>query len=175
MQTYSTSSKLSNGVPEAMNASVTTLTNNGFAIRERADDSAVLTGPGLNSTKQNPLLGATRINLKVQDGQLVANAELGGVESMQRFVTRFPILLCVGLGLFFGVLAAVQVGLGPAIPGWQGWQLVLLAMLIAMIPGLPWLFLGPMVGRITLTKTQNAIQTLVQNATFATDAGSSVQ
>jgi len=51
-------------------------------------------------------LGASRILLTVARGQLSMEADLGGVQRMSRFVTLFPLVLC--LALFALVRRAVR-------------------------------------------------------------------
>jgi hypothetical protein len=151
-----------------MEAALATLVSNGFAIMHRDKFSANLTGPGLNSTKQNPLLGATNICLELRDQQLRLEAELGGVDSMQRFLTRFPLVLGLGLGLFFGVFGGIlfgrQFGVGFGVPWAQGATWMLVAIGGALLPVAPWLVLSPMISRMIRMRTQNALTTLITNA-----------
>ncbi len=53
---------------------------NGFALVAHDDVSMEFTGPGMQSTKQNPILGASRITLEVDREYLRLHAELGGVD-----------------------------------------------------------------------------------------------
>jgi hypothetical protein len=168
MNTFTTSALATASTNDALHAALTVLTNNGFAIVDRDANSAHLTGPGLNSTKQNPLLGASSIHLEIQDKKLCLDAELGGVESMRRFLMRFPFMLGLGLGLLFGVVGGLvfgqQFGVGFGVPWAQGFTWMLLAIGAAMLPVAPWLFLSPMISKMIQTRTQNALTTLVTNA-----------
>lgn len=47
---------------DVLQAALLQLTTHGFVIERRDDQSAELAGPGLNSTRQCPLLGKPRIN-----------------------------------------------------------------------------------------------------------------
>ena len=156
-----------------LDSAVQTLTNNGFAIVDRSEDSVTLHGPGLNSTRQNPLLGATRIKLALNGKTLDADAELGGVQRMQRFLSRLPFLLGLGLGLFFGVgggiLFGQLFGVGFGVPWAQGSQWLLFAICVSMLPVAPWLFISPLMSRSIQKRTEDAITTLVRNATFTTN------
>jgi hypothetical protein len=168
MNTFSTSAVTTRATDDVLQTAIATLTNNGFAIVNREKNSANLTGPGLHSTKQNPLLGASAIHLELHGQQLRLDAELGGVDSMQRFLMRFPFMLGLGLGLFFGVVGGVvfcrQFGVGFGVPWAQGLTWMLLAVGVAMLPVSPWLFLSPMMSKMTRTRTQNALTTFVNNA-----------
>jgi len=168
MNTFSTSAVTTKPTEDVLQAALVTLTNNGFAIAKRDVKSVDLTGPGLNSTRQNPLLGASRIHLELHGNELSLDAELGGVETMRRFLMRFPFMLGLGLGLFFGVVGGIafgrQFGVGFGVPWAQGLTWMLLAIGGAMLPVTPWLFLSPMMSKMIRTRTQNALTTLVTNA-----------
>jgi hypothetical protein len=168
MSTFSTSAVTTRPTIDVLQAALAILTNNGFSIVDRDDHSASLDGPGLNSTRQNPLLGASKIHLELQGQQLRLDAELGGVDSMRRFLMRFPFLLGIGLGLLFGVIGGLvfgrQFGVGFGVPWAQGWTWMLIAFGGALLPVTPWLFLSPMMSNMIRTRTQDALTTLVKNA-----------
>jgi hypothetical protein len=168
MNTFSTYAVTTKPTEDVLQAVLVKLTNNGFAIVKRDGKSVELTGPGLNSTRQNPLLGASRIRLELHGHELSLDAELGGVETMRRFLMRFPFMLGLGLGLFFGVVGGIafgrQFGVGFGVPWAQGLTWMLLAIGGSMLPVTPWLFLSPMMSKMMRTRTQNALTTLVTNA-----------
>ena len=168
MNTFSTSAVTTSPSDDVLQAALATLTNNGFAILKRGKTSVDLTGPGLSSTKQNPLLGASAIHIELHGQKLDLDGDLGGVDSMRRFLMRFPFMLGLGLGLFFGVFGGFafgrQFGVGFGVPWAQGLTWMLFAIGIAMLPVTPWLFLSPMMSKMIQTRTQNALTTLVTNA-----------
>ncbi len=171
MTTFTTSSATqgwSNGV---LQSPISTLTQNGFAITHRNTTSVSLTGPGLNSTRQNPLLGASKITLHLTDDTINTHAELGGVDSMQRCLVRYPLLLGLGLGLFFsivgGLLIGQQSGVGFGIGAIQGWKWMLLVLGGSMLPVAPWLVLSPLIAKSIRKRTQDAVEILIRNAVFS--------
>jgi hypothetical protein len=170
MTRFSTSTEANCSSVDVLTSAIVTLTNNGFAITHRDARSVSLTGPGLNSTRQNPILGASKITLQIRDNSIVADAELGGVDAMQRFVIRFPFLLGLSLGLLFGIggglLFGWQFGVGFGVPWAQGWRWMLLAIGGSMLPVAPWLILSPLIARMIRIRTQNAVETLIRNAAF---------
>lgn len=174
MTTFTTSAATQGSSDGVLQSAITTLTHNGFAITHRDATSVSLTGPGLNSSRQNPLLGASKITLCVADNTINADAELGGVDAMQRFLMRFPFLLGAGLGLFFGIIGGVvfgqQSGVGFGIPGVHGWKWMLMAIGVSMLPVAPWLILSPLMAKSIRKRTQNAIETLIRNAAFSARA-----
>ena len=146
------------------------LTRNGFAIKQKHDHRIVFTGPGMTSTKQNPLLGASKLDVEVFGKDLKLTAELGGVQRMSRFVRWFPLILCLFLATVFLV-----VGLFTGLPffnqpnqnnaGGFNWMIAIFAM--CMLPALPWLFIAPIMIRWIREKTNRALETLVKNAVNA--------
>ncbi|WP_145419117.1 hypothetical protein [Planctomycetes bacterium K23_9] len=165
---YSTFAESSRRETEAIAHALTTLTNCGFRIEHKSDDTATVTGPGLNSSRQNPLLGATKVHLNATDGRLKLDAELGGVDRMVRFVKRFPPMLGLGLGLFFavatGLMAWLQLGAGNGVPWARVWRWIAIAFVTSLAPVAPWLFLSPIIARSTRRRTEQALDTLVHNA-----------
>lgn len=169
MSTFSTTVTIKDSDSQsALHAALAILANQGFKIVNHDSRSARLSGPGLNSTRQNPLLGATSIQLVVDEDRLRLDAELGGVDSMHRFLMRFPFLLGIGLGLLFGVggglLFGRNFGVGFGVPWAQGWAWMLFALTLSFLPVAPWLFLSPMIAGSVRTRTQQALSTLANNA-----------
>jgi hypothetical protein len=159
------------GDPKAvLDSAIATLTHNGFAITQRDAASAALTGPGLTSTKQNAILGASRVLLNVRGNRLEAQAELGGVDRMRRFLMRFPFLLALGIGLLLGVggglLFGAQTGTRFGAPWAPGWTWLLVTLGISMLAVSPWVVLSPLMSRAMRNRTQTALETLVRNAVF---------
>lgn len=168
MNTFSTSAVATKPLENVLQMALVTLTNTGFAIVKRDENSADLTGPGLNSTSQNPLLGASSIHLRVNGERLYLDAELGGVERMRKFLMRFPFMLGLGLGLLFGVVGGIffgrLFGVGFGIPWAQGMTWLLVTIGGSMLPVAPWFVLAPMMSRMIRTRTQDALTILVQNS-----------
>ncbi|MDE3271862.1 hypothetical protein [Pseudoalteromonas sp. G4] len=102
----------------------TTLLPNGFRVIKKDDTSIEFTGRGMNSTKEDPIRGATKISLMAKSGLLHLNANLGGVLFMSLFVCLFPPLLILSLSYFnssdSGVLNLLWIWLvmGPMIAYW---------------------------------------------------------
>lgn len=168
MNTFSTSAVVSRSTIDGLQVALAILAKNGFTIISRDSETAHLIGPGLHSTKQNPLLGASSIHLRLEKQQLRLDAELGGVDSMRRFLYRFPLRLGLGLGLSFGILGGLgfgrQFGVGFGVPWAQGWAWFFLALAGGLLPVAPWLVLSPLLSRLIQTRTQNALTSLVHNA-----------
>src|SRR5687767_16040666 len=89
---------------QALNLAIAALTSIGFRLSEHTPESLDMTGPGMNNTRASALTGASRIQFRAGAGELSLDAELGGVQRMVRFVTWFPPLLCLFLGVVLSVV-----------------------------------------------------------------------
>ena len=143
------------GDPEkAFGLAESALTALGFRLKERTGTKVELVGPGMNSSKESPLMGASRIELLSGGGKLSVEAELGGVVRMSRFVTLFPICLVLSLGVVFSVVLGIGIGPGfwmGGVGGAVGGNAVL------------WLVLGPLMARWIRARTDRALDTLLAN------------
>ena len=170
--TFDTATASNDSSEDALKLAVSVLMRNGFRIVELDASSASLTGPGLNSTRQNPLLGATSIQLQADSRQLVAHAELGGVDRMRKFLFTFPPLLGMGLGLLMGIIGGLtfgkQFGIGFGVPFAQGWWWMVTAMVMCLLPVSPWLVLSPIMSNMIRKRTECAIESLIHNAQMMT-------
>lgn len=168
MDTYSAASVTERAPEAVLQAALSTLLSLGFTIVKRDASSATVTGPGLNSTRQHPMLGASAIELKVVDEALQLRAELGGVQRMERFLKLFPLLLGLSLGLFFGVIGGFAFGqafgVGFGVPWAPGWRWLVVALAFSVLPVAPWLVLGPLMSHAIRQRTQRALTALIGNA-----------
>src|SRR5262245_24613833 len=88
----------------ALEAAISPLTSLGFRIVEQSPTAIELTGPGMNSSRESGLMGATRIRVVARSHELALDAELGGVERLSRFVRLFPVALSLGLFVGLGLI-----------------------------------------------------------------------
>ena len=153
---------------EAKKTALAVLVQNQFKIVRRSAKAITLTGPGLRSTNQNPLLGATEVQLLVCERELRLEAVLGGVDTMQKFIFRFPLLLGLGLGAVLGIGSGVALGIafgtgfGP--PWASGWNWLAVALAIGIVPVSPWFVLSPLISKSILRRSCNALETLISNS-----------
>ena len=143
---------------EAFGLAEAALTALGFRLADKSAAAREWVGPGMNSSRESALLGATRIHASHGGGELAVEAELGGVARLARFVTWFPILLPLTLGLVLaGVFAALH-GPGP-------WLLAVAAPVAANVA--LWLVLGPLMARRFRARTDRALDALLANMVAA--------
>ena len=100
----------------------------GFEFAERSESRRLYRGPSLNSTKENPLIGAGRLELQVEGGDLLVEADLSGTHKLMAFVIFFPPGLVLALSVLF---LFVLDGFEPRDTLWHGIWLVL-------GPGMAW-------------------------------------
>jgi hypothetical protein len=155
---YATTIPFDGNTGKAFDLAGVVLTALGFRIVARDDSSLDATGPGLNSSRQNALLGASRIQVMRRSAELALEAELGGVQRLARFVTLFP----VGLSLFLCVLFFVLFSL---LFDHFLWVLPVVAMTGAN--ALLWLILGPLLARHFRGRTCQGIDVLLNNMAVA--------
>jgi len=154
----------------AINTAVRLLGGIGFRVERQDRNSLAMIGPGMRATRQNPLLGATAIQFSFDHGHAALKAELGGVESMQRFLRRLPAILAAGFALLFGpILGAIfgqvfNVGFG--VPFAPGWYWLAFVLPLTLLPILPWLVIAPLVGRATQRRTEQALVSLLATVTM---------
>jgi len=125
------------------------LATNGLKVNVKGSSELLAQGPGLFNTRDNPLLGATAVTIRIAEGRIDLAAELGGVKRMRTFLFVFP----PALGL---VLVVLFLTLG------MEWRHVLLTVAVAICP---WIILSPVLARWVSSRTLRAIDTLLYNMT----------
>ncbi len=165
MRTFTTSATIPKPTEDVLQAALVILTNNGFAIVARDKYNAVLTGPGLNSTRQNPLLGASKITLAIDGDQLKLDAEIGS--ALERFLKWLPLSVGLGTGLlllFQGLLFGYKFGVGFGVPQAQGWTWLWICIGGVLFFALPGLVLSEMMSSLVKGNTEVALTNLISNA-----------
>lgn len=130
------------------------LTALGFRFTDRTASSVELAGPGMNSSRESGLTGASRIRISGGRGELAVEADLGGVAWMARFVKLFPIGLVLCLGIVLSVVFSVVFGPGV-------WIVAVAAAVVGN--AVLWLVLGPLMARGFRARTDRALDTLLAN------------
>ncbi len=166
---YSASTSYSGESETAFARALSILGAAGFTVQQQDRDSIEFTGPGLNSSRESAILGATNIRIRLDHDSMQLDAELGGVAKMRRFLNTFipslAVLLVVIIGPFTGWVAGMQNGLGFGVPGLPGLKWLMFTVPITLLPFLPWIVATPWVTGKIRTRTINAIDGLLQNIT----------
>ena len=133
---------------KALDVSLNVFISQGFEIVDKRDTSYELMGPGMWSTRQNPLVGISRVMVNAYSDRIKLRAEFGGIKKMQTFLLA---LIC-GMALFFIILFGY---LFRDAPGYS--------IFIPLAPFFPWPFLIPIMVRVMKKRTLRAIDTFFKN------------
>ena len=151
---YAVSRPFSGDTDKAFSLAESALTAISFRLTERTAGSVELVGPGMNSTRETALAGASRIHISSRRGELALEADLGGVARMSRFVKLFPLGLCLFLAVLFSVVFGTLFEPGP-------WIFIVAGVLGGN--ALLWFFLGPWMARSIRARTCRGLDTLLAN------------
>ena len=151
---YAVSVPFSGDTDKAFSLAESALTALGFRLTERTTGSVELVGPGMNSTQQSALVGASRIQISHRRGELALEADLGGAARMSRFVILFPLGLCLFLAVLFSVVFGTLFEPGV-------WVFTVAGTL--GVNALLWLWLGPRMARGIRARTRRGLDTLLAN------------
>jgi hypothetical protein len=149
---YSKTVPFTGSASNALKVAKSTFLPQGFQLVASNEYELRVTGPGINSTRENPLKGITEASIIVRSSAIEIKAALGGVEKMKKFLTFFPLGMALLFLIVFGVLALTIPDLR------RPWF-----FLIPIVVLLPWLFLAPLMSRMIGRRTMQAIDTLLNN------------
>lgn len=133
---------------KALEFSLNLFTQQGFTIVRKHEYGHELTGPGMVSSRQNPLVGISKVIVRIKSGQIKVQAEFGGIKKMQTFL----ILFICGMALFFFILFGFLFRNRPNFN-----------MLLPLAPFLPWPILIPVMIKSFKARTRRALDTLLNN------------
>jgi hypothetical protein len=154
---YEKTVHVSGDVAEAVKTVVQTLARHGFRITRKRDTSAELDGPGMNSSKENPLVGASKVHVKGRSGRLTVEAEFGAVRRLIRALGWMFIVMAVLFFVLFGFVLPVE-GL-------------VLRFVVPVASIAPWVILLPLMGRYFRSRCARALDVLVENAATLSENG----
>ena len=102
----------------------------GYEIKPLSQTSFEAFGPGMMSSRQNAILGASYLRIVCEGRTLSMNAELGGIKRMKSFLMIFLSSMALLFMILFGALF---------------WKKAPYVVFIAVAPFLPWVFLLPVI------------------------------
>lgn len=147
---YEKTIKFNGDISSAMATAKNFFISNGFKLELRGNDTLLLKGPGMISNRQNAIRGVSKGQLQITSSSIVFTGDLGGVEFMKKFVCFFPPALILGLTVTLSIVFYLTNQFSV--------EFLTFALLI-----IPWLIIGPLVGKSIQRKTENAINTLLEN------------
>lgn len=142
---YETSAEFSGEAEAALSFLIQTFTQLGFRIEQKDARRLEFSGPGMNSTQQNPLMAVSRLRVESAGRSLKTQAEFGGARRMAKFMFLLIVGLAAGLGGLFAVL------FDPAAAG-----IVALALS-------PWLVLIPLIYWMIRRRAARALDNVLHN------------
>ena len=146
---YSIRREFTGSESAALSAIESILLSVNFRIVESSASRLALVGRGIRSTKENPLRGATEIEVETKSGSVSLNAKLGGVRSMALFVCSFPVLLWAILA----ISASLKSGDAAAVMNGK-----------ALIGAAVWLVIGPVLAVWIRRRTIDSLEDMLENA-----------
>ncbi|HKC66238.1 MAG TPA: hypothetical protein VKB86_21515, partial [Pyrinomonadaceae bacterium] len=127
---------------KALDIARSTLLPLGFQVTASSDYELRATGPGINSTRENPLKGISEAAIVVRSSAIEMQAALGGVRKMKMFLTFFPLVMGLLFLIIFGTLAL-------SVPVFRHWWVFLIPLAALG----PWLFISPLMIRMIERRT----------------------
>jgi len=127
---------------------------NGYQIAECTENSISLTGNNLFWLQQqnNPLIGISQINVRIENSTISLKAELGNITKVMIFLLAFV----VGIGLLMTIIFAIVFAKKE-----EGANIIL----ISLLPLAPWPVLAPLIFFFLKYRTCKALDILVNNLT----------
>lgn len=126
-----------------------TFTQLGFRIVHRDGQSVRMTGPGMNNTRQSPLVGVSALTLEARPGSLRLEADFGSLDRLMKFMGIFIAAMALFFLVLFGFLFRGR-------PNFSLWTVVL--------PFLPWPVLYPIIRSVLRRRLARALDNLLHNA-----------
>jgi len=137
---------------KAVDAAANVFIQHSFQIDQKSETALELTGPGMISSRQNPLVGISNIRISQSRGSLSVEAQF---DSIRRLIKYLAVLIIV-MGVFFVILFGILFTR-------QG-QPVGTVVLISLAPLAPWPVLLPLIMAWLKCRTARALDVLLSNA-----------
>ncbi len=157
--TYETTEPFRGDSKRAMDFLMSTLTAAGFRIEKINDSKLSAAPPMMMSNRQNPLLGASKLEIGISGGSLWARSDLTGAKRL------FQIL--GGMILAMMVIGETAIILTVSLHKYHGRTPGRLVEFIPLLALSPWPILLPLMYGLTKRNARRAIQTLLHNAAMA--------
>ena len=149
---YTKSEKVEGESIKIIKSCMTTLAATGFNIDNKTDNSLECSANMIYNTKQNPLLGSSKIYINHFDNNLTLKADFGNVRKLLKFLSIFLFFLATGLYLLFKY----------ALPHNEDADLSII--IISSIG--PWIILIPLMYFIFKSRLTKALDSLLNNIKF---------
>jgi hypothetical protein len=128
---------------------VDSLTAQGFRIVTQNRDLVEMSGPGMSSSRQNPLVGASQVTIRSLGRELAIEADFAAVGRLVRTLGVVIFSMAIVFLVLFGFV----------IPS----EHPVLRYILPVLPLAPWLFLLPWMNRLFKRRTARALDALLEN------------
>jgi len=79
-----------------------------FQIVRDSVTEVEFTGPGMLSSRQNPIVGISRIRIRATRGTLSIEAEFEGIRKLTKYLVFFIVAMAIFFVVFFGIMFSRQ-------------------------------------------------------------------
>ena len=148
---YEKTEPFSGNMEQVLEVAKNVFIQNNFKIVRHSDTEVEFTGPGMLSSRQNPVVGISRICIRGTSGNISIEAEFGGI----RKLTKYLVVFIVGMAIFFVVLFGILFSK-------QGQPLNKI-ILMSLAPFMPWPVLIPLIHIWMKSRTSKALDRLLTN------------
>jgi hypothetical protein len=139
---------------KAVDAAANVFIQHSFQIVEQSETTVELTGPGMISSRQDPLVGISRIRISQSSGSLSVEAQFDSIRKLIKYLAVFIVVM----GVFFLVLFAILFT--------RQEQPMGIVVLISVAPLAPWPVLLPLILRWLKSRTARALDVLLSNIDY---------
>ena len=122
-----------------------------FQIVRDSNSEVEFTGPGMLSSRQNPIVGISRICIRGNRGNLSIEAEFDGIRKLTKYLALFIVVMAIFFVVFFGILFAKE------------GQPLNKTILISLAPFIPWPVIIPLMYIWMKSRTSKALDRLLTN------------
>ncbi|MHC4618630.1 MAG: hypothetical protein ACYTEQ_12860 [Planctomycetota bacterium] len=141
-------------IEKAIEAARNVFIQHTFQIVNQSENAVELAGPGMLSSRQDPLVGISRIRIFQSSGGLSVEAQFDSIRKLIKYIAVFIVVM----GVFFVVLFAVLFAR-------QGQPLGII-VLISLAPLAPWPVLLPLIMIWLKSRTSRALDVLLSNIAY---------
>ncbi|MEZ6143050.1 MAG: hypothetical protein R3B84_21000 [Zavarzinella sp.] len=145
----------------AIEKAMTILVSRGFSLQEHSEQHVLATSSGYNNNRQDPLLGASQIELRAGYNNLQLSADLSSARWLQKFVSTFPMILTVVILGIVSIVLSLTTPMGV-------WVYILLG--IFAVDVVIFSIVGKLVGGKIMQNTTNALEQFLNNVVQLADA-----
>ncbi len=142
---------------KVLDLAMTTLLATGFQLTGQKATRLSFSNPqGLVSTKQNPLLGASKIEVSCSKNKISLNAKLDAADKLSKFLLYFPPALIIGLTLLLGLMTGFTLSS-------NGYLWVRPVALLAVINLSLWYILAYYLNKMIYRRTEKSLHALISS------------